>query len=362
MTLSNKSKILINKKSIDMTISEWILYMNSPDIIEYNLSKIEFPYIKSFSNSKNYIFKDLFPTFSSFLKRLEKKFSKKWVKKFKILFKDFYLKNKNKIVKEYWIEKKLFIYIINKKYHRKITDTQLIFYIRKGYNLLESQCLKSKAHLKHSPMRVDFWIKRGYSEIEAKEKIRTMARNATKGSLEYYLLKGFDINKAKLFRKEFMNSLVSPTSYNYPKYNKLSKNKKKKIIGKIMKEKSPASYQYWINKGFNKKEARRKSKEFLWKINPMNKEKYILNGLTEEEAKKRIRLQSIYMSSYLKPIGGRYAKLFFENLEKELIKNKIKYKEIYYGYKNREYEIFIESSSSFYTMRKKKLFRFFYYS
>jgi hypothetical protein len=119
--------------------------------------------------------------------------------------------------------------------------------------------------------------------IIAKNYIKSMIgeKKVTCLSLDFYLVRGFDIEYAK-------NEISKIQSNNVSRLNE-----KKKINPGNYKSSSPVTIEFWMNKGLTLDEAVFKTKS----CRPVNKEYWISKGYSEKESEDKIKEFQIDMSN-----------------------------------------------------------------
>lgn len=126
----------------------------------------------------------------------------------------------------------------------QIGKNALNYWLKRGWDLEKAKELRVKKKLdpSKSPMNINFWLKRGLNEEEALFKIRSQR----KMNVEYWIEKGYSEEEAEIKRIEFQQKSNNIFLIKY----KTDIDYKKKIDANRSNTK-----EYWMNKGYSEEEA-----------------------------------------------------------------------------------------------------------
>ena len=339
---------LLEKNLSEMTLEEWITFMQDDDILSYKFNNINIPK----SLSKFGTLKNNFPTFELFMDCLKCRFYDSYLEKIKNYLKQFYDTYQNTYMSKSFVTDKLYKFIIGKRYHKTIIIQQLIFYIRKGASSLEEATeLMHKNCKGNSPMSIERYLKKGYSKEEAKNFISKEASYRNKGiyrNLRKLNLSEEDINK-KVSEIRGTNSLLSVKHYLNKGY---TENEAKVLVKNKVREISATCSEYWEKKGYSKEESFKIRKERLDSINPMLINTWINKGYSEKEAEELVSKYA-KKNKYAGPFGGYYAHLLFDYLYKKILFSfSDNITVLQYGFLNNEFKMIVPKDNPFYSFRK----------
>jgi len=133
------------------------------------------------------------------------------------------------------------LYLKSKIGMPKIGRNSLNYWLSRGWSIERAKefRVRIKGDPEKSPMNINFWIKKGYTEEESRFKIRSQR----KMNIEYWLSRGFNENdsklKVKLFQSEQSKKINKKRLLNPEKYDDISNNQVK----------------YWQKKGYSEEES-----------------------------------------------------------------------------------------------------------